>query len=143
LTGIRGLSQRVNGKLIPEIGEVVEAALNLPDSQLPAKVESGTSASIGILGQFLTTSLNLVCHELRVSPALVATSQEIRNLAAWQMGQSNEEAAPGLLRGWRRHVLTNLFDDVIHGRLVLRVTDPTSPNPVRLERWPPVAESAD
>jgi ribonuclease D len=136
LTAIRGLSQRVNAKLLPEISAVVDAANGLPDSQLPKKISACPSASIGILGQFLTTSLNLVCHEKKIAPGLIATAQEIRNLAAWKMGQPVDDAQPALLSGWRAPLVSELFDDVLSGRAVLRVTDPTSPNPVQLERWP-------
>lgn len=136
LTAIRGLTQRVNAKLLPDIGAVVERARNLPDSELPEKITSGSSASIGILGQFLTTSLNLMCQEEKIAPGLVATSQEIRNLAAWKMGQPVDDQVPRLLQGWRAPLVSDLFDDVLSGRAVLRVADPQAANPVRLENWP-------
>ena len=135
LTAIRGLTQRVSARCIPEIAEVVERTLQLPESKLPEKITSSTSPSIGILGQFLTTSLNLVCHEQKIAPGLVATTQDIRNLAAWKMGLPVDETLPSLLQGWRKDFLSGLFDDVINGRVVLRVQNPKSANPVRLVRW--------
>ncbi|MEQ1904506.1 MAG: hypothetical protein ABL888_10000, partial [Pirellulaceae bacterium] len=59
----------------------------------------------------------------------------IRNLAAWKMGLPVDETLPSLLQGWRKHFLSDLFDDVINGRVVLRVQNPKSANPVRLVRW--------
>lgn len=134
LTAIRGLSQRVSGRLIPEIGEVVARAMSLPDSGLPQKIASSPNPNIGILGQFLTTSLNLVCNERQISPGLVATTQDIRNLAAWKMGLLEGDEEPLLMQGWRREFLADLFDDVINGRVALRVMNPRAPSPVQLVR---------
>ncbi|MEZ6095551.1 MAG: HRDC domain-containing protein [Pirellulaceae bacterium] len=136
LTAIRGLTQRVNARSLPDIGAVVARARALPESQWPAKVNSAPSPSVGILGQILTASLNLLCHEKNIAPGLVATAQEIKNLAAWKMGVSDEPSEPEILSGWRGPFVNELFDDVLKGRVVLRVTDPNSANPVRLEKWP-------
>ncbi len=136
LTAIRGLTQRVNAKLLPAISEVIEATLALPDLSLPDRIPAAPSPSIGILGQFLTTSLNLVCHEKEIAPGLVATAQDIRNLAAWKMGQPVDDTTPSLVTGWRGPLLDELFELVLSGKVALRVVDASSPNPVRLEKWP-------
>lgn len=137
LTAIRGLTQRVSSRHIPELGEVVAKALALPESELPAKLEQLPNPNIGILGQFLTTSLTLICHERRIAPSLVATAQDLRQLAAWKMGLINrQDEKPFLMRGWRREFLADLIEDVIKGRLALRVHNPKSAAPVQLVRWP-------
>lgn len=136
LKAIRGLTQRINERFLVDIAAQVQQALRLPENQLPERGASVPTVSLGLLGQFLATGLGLMCVQQQLAPSLVATTQDIRDLAAWKLGLLRSDEAPYLLSGWRRHVLGDVMDEIIAGKLALRIGDPKSSSPLRLERWP-------
>jgi ribonuclease D len=136
LKAIRGLTQRINERYLPDIAAQIQMALREPEHQLPEKSVSPPTVSLGLLGQFLATGLGLMCVQQQLAPSLVATAQDIRDLAAWKLGLLRSEETPYLLKGWRRQVIGDVMDDIIAGKLALRIADPKSNSPVRLERWP-------
>jgi ribonuclease D len=107
----------------------------LPEKQWPAKPEAQHSVSLGLLGQFLLTSLNLVCVDQQIAPALVASANDIRNIAAKKLGLLRGGSTEATLQGWRQEVVGRLVDDVVSGKVALRVADPHSEQPLRLESW--------
>ncbi len=136
LRDIRGLNYRLNERYLPQISEQVRAALGLPEDQLPKQPDRGPNVQLGLLGQFLTTGLSLVCVEQQLAPSLVATTQDIRELAAWRLGMLSGTQAPALMQGWRREVAGRWVDEMIQGRLALRVMNPKSEHPIGLVPLP-------
>jgi ribonuclease D len=132
---IRGLQQRVSDRYLPVIARQVAIAQGLPEKQWPAKPEAQHSVSLGLLGQFLLTSLNLVCVDQQIAPALVASANDIRNIAAKKLGLLRGGSTEATLQGWRQEVVGRLVDDVVSGKVALRVADPHSEQPLRLESW--------
>ncbi len=138
---IRGLQQRVSERYLPTIARQIGMALELPEKQWPAKPSVPHSVSLGLLGQFLTTSLNLVCVDQQIAPALVASANDVRNIAARKLGLLRGGSDEPTLQGWREQVVGRLIDDVITGKVALRVADPHSNQPLRLESWQQEPES--
>lgn len=132
LRDIRGLNHRLNARYLPHISEQVRIALRLPEDELPSQPERAPNLQLGLLGQFLTTGLALVCAEQRLSPGLVATAQDVRELAAWRLGLLKSQTTPILLEGWRNEVAGKWVDQMIQGKLGLRVLDPNSEHPIGL-----------
>lgn len=139
---IRGLQQRVADRYLAAIARQVSIAQELPEKQWPAKPDVQHSVSLGLLGQFLLTSLNLVCVDQQIAPALVASANDIRNIAAKKLGLLRRGSAESALEGWRQDVVGRLVDDVISGKVALRVADPHSEQPLRLESWQQEPDSA-
>lgn len=141
LKEIRGLQQRVSERYLPAIARQVGLGLELPEKQWPAKPPAQHSVSLGLLGQFLTTSLNLVCVDHQIAPALVASANDVRSIAARKLGLLRGGSDEPTLQGWREEVVGRLIDDVIGGKVALRVADPHSEQPLRLESWQQEPES--
>lgn len=135
LKDIRGLQQRVSDRYLVPIAQQVQRALELPDHDWPTKLPAQHSVSLGLLGQFLGTSLNLVCVDLQIAPALVASANDVRNIAAAKLGLLRGDSEKPALTGWRAEVVGRLVDDVINGKVAMRVADPHSSQPLRLESW--------
>ena len=136
LKDIRGLQQRVNDRYLTPITVQVKQALDLSDKELPQKAPAQPTLSMGLLGQYLATSLNLVCIEMNLAPALVGSVHEVREIAAAKLGLLRGGDSPPAISGWRQQVLGDLIDDVIGGKVALRVAEPHSSQPLKLERWP-------
>lgn len=135
LKAIRGLTNRVNPRHLPEIGAAVTAALELPDDRLPPRVRLPVTTSLGILGQFLQTGLNLICVREGIAPGLVANAQDVRDLAGRLMGQGDDTEPLLLESGWRREVIGQSFRDLLEGRLALRIARRKGDQPLELVNW--------
>ena len=130
---IRGFENRVARGLTDDISEAIETANALPDSKLPARLERGKSVNLGLVGQFLSTILGVVCRNHKISPSLVGTVQDVRQLAAWRMGQISKDPIPKLARGWRSEIVGEAIEKALDGKLALRVENPKSEHPLAIE----------
>ena len=132
-TSIRGFNNRVAKWLTDDIAEAIETANSLPDSKLPRRINRSKSINLGLVGQFLSTILGVVCQEKKISAILVGTAQELRNYTAWRMGQLPKDPAPKLASGWRSEIIGEAIDGALNGKLALRVKDPDADFPLTIE----------
>jgi ribonuclease D len=90
---------------------------------------------MNILGQFLNTALGSICRSRELAPSLVGTVQDIRDLVAERLGLSEgrDQTPPALTRGWRAEVVGQVIDELLAGKLSIRVHDPLAENPLALE----------
>jgi ribonuclease D len=90
---------------------------------------------VTLIAQFLATALASVCRSKKVAPGLVGTVQDIRDLVAYrlQLESTNEDRLPALARGWRAEVVGRQVDDLLRGKLSIRIADPTSDQPLSFE----------
>ena len=133
---IRGFENRVGRGLTEDISEAIQAGNDIPDKQLPEKLNRSKSVNMGLVGQFLSTMLGVVCRTKRIAPTLVGTTQELKNLAAWRMGQLPKSSKPALSEGWRAEIMGDAIDKALAGKLALRVEDPKSDHPLTIEELP-------
>ncbi len=134
---IRGLSNRVSGKHLPEIVDQVQAAMAIPEADLPEKIRGAPSVNLGILGQFLQTGLNLICVREKIAPGLVANVQDVRDLAGRMLGMLDPEEPLRLDSGWRREIVGTAFSELLSGKLALRVASVNREQPLEIVRWEP------
>jgi ribonuclease D len=133
LKAIRGFENRVSRHLSDDIGKAIERAKNLPDSELPPRIRRNKSANLGLLGQFLTTALKIVCKTESIAPGIVGSADSVRTMAAWKLGMLKLKDPPDLSRGWRAEIVGTLVDRVLDGTYAIRVGDPKSDEPLILE----------
>lgn len=133
LRAIRGFENRVHKNLIEPIADSIKVANGLSDSELPKRLPRGKTMNLGLLGQFLTTALNVVCKTEKIAPSIVGTTQAVRTMAAWRLGMIDLKTEPELATGWRAEVVGQLIDRVLDGTVAIRVDDPRSQHPLQLE----------
>ena len=121
-----------NGTLGP-ISDAIASALELPKSEHPQRLARSKSMSLGLLGQFLTTALNVVCRRSQIAPSLVGTANEVRQMAAWKMGMIKLDKTPDLAEGWRAEIIGQLIEKVLDGKIAIRVDDPKGEMPLIIE----------
>ena len=115
------------------IADAIETALDLPDDQLPKKLERSNNLNLGLLGQFLTTVLSVVCRKQKIAANLVGTAQDLRKLAGWWLGILPKSDTPDLMQGWRAEVVGSVIDQALNGKLALRVDKADAKNPLTIE----------
>ena len=149
ISAVRGFERRDLRKLIPGISQSIERALAIPEEECPRVVRHHRTPQLPVLGQFLFAALGSICRQAELAPALVGTPNDVRDLVAWRSCEESQEEAedhtdhdhhhhhrkpPSLAVGWRAEVVGNLFDDLISGKVSIRITDPLSDHPLVFEQ---------
>jgi ribonuclease D len=123
---------------LPRIASCLEKALSLPEEQLPTKVFREPMPQLPVLGQFLFSALGSICRQNHLSPGLVGTPSDVRELVAYRTGHHECSEPPDLARGWRAQVVADTFDQLLAGKLAIRIQDPLSEHPLVFEPTEPL-----
>jgi ribonuclease D len=132
IRAIRGMERTELQREMHEIADAIDRALKLPESELPQNERREVPNQINVLGQFLSTALTSLCRSLSLAPALVGTPGDVRDLIAFRLGYGDGQP-PALAQGWRAEVVGSLIDDLLSGKLSIRITDPLSDHPLVFE----------
>ncbi len=138
IRAVRGMERGDLQRAIPHLVAAVKRALALPDDQcptLPAQREA--PAQLAVLGQFLVSALASICRAADLAPSIVGTASDVRELIAYRLGMSggNGRGEPPLLaRGWRAQIVGRMIDDLLAGKLAVRIRDPRSDDPLSFEQ---------
>jgi ribonuclease D len=133
IRAVRGLERSELQRLLPKISEHIQLALDLSNQELPQSERRDVPQQVSVLGQFLTTALTSLCRSLGLAPSLVGTASDVRDLVAFRLGFVNDEP-PALACGWRAEVVGTLIEDLLAGKLSIRITDPLSDHPLAFEK---------
>ena len=135
------IRDRVHASALDGISAAIERALKMPKSDHPKRITSTKTINLGLLGQFLTTALNVLCRTEQISSSIVGTAQEVRDVAAMRLGILKLSEKPRLLTGWRAEIVGQLIDQVLDGRVAIRVDDPKSDHPLKMEYIDPESKT--
>ncbi len=133
LKAIRGFENRVSAAMIQPLAEAIDRANALAEHELPPKLPRSKTMNLGLLGQFLTTALKIVCNRENIAAGIVGTAQDIRDLAAWHMKMAPANPKPTLATGWRAKIIGQMIEDMLDGSVAIRVGNPKSSEPLELE----------
>lgn len=134
IRAVRGLEQPAVQRHLPQIAACIQRALQLPEDQLPLPSSTSRVCVSAILNQFFYAALATRCRQLEVAPSLVGTPQDLRDWIAYRLGWTNTPEVPLLAQGWRAELLGSILDDLLMGRLALRIQDPESELPLEMIR---------
>jgi ribonuclease D len=125
-------------RLSSKILDVIVNAKSVPEADLPEPLERPDDGpNLAMVVNVLGAVLNRSCSEHRLSPGIVGTSSDLRDLVRWYLAGQPDAEAPDLARGWRRVVCGDSLLDVLAGRRSIRVTAPGSDDPLTID---PVAD---
>jgi ribonuclease D len=137
IRAIRGMERRNHQKHLPALSETIRQACKLDDADCPptGRRSQTNSPPLNLLSQFLAAALSSLCRSMQLAPSLVGTSQDLRDFVAhrFELVRSSENAPPALAKGWRAEVVGRVLDDLLDGKLSVRVDDPMADNPLRFE----------
>jgi ribonuclease D len=131
----RGMERRDYQKYADEMVEIIRSVEQLPESQLPPRIpQPQLPAQDEVLGRILGLALANRCSELGISMSLVGTTGDLQHVVRWHVFENRQGPVPKLLSGWRKEVCGSLLADVLDGKVLIRVADPRSDNPLRFEQ---------
>jgi ribonuclease D len=135
IRAVRGMERRNLQRSIVDIAEAVALGLEAKPDEIPAKPKRATLPPFNVLGQLLTTVLGDICRSNEVAPMLVGTAQDVRDLIAYRLDLVPETAeVPVLDRGWRGEIVGSVLDDMLAGKLAIRVGQPLDESPLTYEK---------
>lgn len=136
ITAIRGLERGDFRRALPEVAQAIERALALPESDLPKVHRRDSTQHLTLAGQFLSAALSCLCRQQDIAAPLVGTAEDVRELIAWHVagGASSKQPLPALEQGWRAEFVGRKLDDVLSGKVGIRIQDPTSDFPLAFVR---------
>ena len=135
ICAVRGMERRNLQRSIADIAEAVNLGLEASKEKLPPKPRRAALPPFNVLGQLLTTVLGDICRTNEVAPMLVGTAQDVRDLIGYRLNLLGDDAEPPALdRGWRGEIVGNVLDDMLAGKLSIRVGNPTDESPLVYEK---------
>lgn len=127
---VRDFAQSNYAGILEPISDVIRHTMRLPKRELPSLMDHDPSSKMTVLGQLLYSALGTICKQNELAINLVASTSDVRKWALWRIHPELNISQPILDQGWRKHVIGGIFDDLIKGNMVIRVSDPTSDEPL-------------
>lgn len=117
LESIRGVTDKLAGRLYPAVLDAVGRGQEVPDERLPrldSKAKRDISeGAVGLMGALV----RFRAKQNKVAVPLLASREELERLA------SGERDDSPLLSGWRREIVGNDLLELLEGRLSLMIGD--------------------
>jgi ribonuclease D len=140
IRALRGMERGDLVRRLDDLSACIQRALALPEQQCPPRAPREATAQLSVLGQFVFAALGSLCRQSQLAPNLLGGPNDIRDWTNWRTnpGGSGTERSlvghtPRLARGWRAEFVGRLLEDLLAGKLSVRVGDPTSDHPLVLE----------
>ena len=136
LRAVRGMERGDLRQAMPQLSAAIANGLALPDEECPKSVRNDSNSQFALVGQFLSSALGSICRSAHVAPSIVGTTSDVRELIAYRLGarrRADDTSLPVLARGWRAEVVGSVLDDLLAGRLTIRIGDPRSDHPLTFE----------
>ena len=135
IEAVRGMERGDLRRRFGELSAAIQRGLDLPEAECPTRATREHVPELSVLGQFLFAALGSIAREAQLAPNLVGTPSDIRQWMAFRLGRSADKHGnpPQLARGWRADFIGRLFDDLLSGKLSIRVDDPKSDHPLAFE----------
>jgi ribonuclease D len=138
IRALRGMERGDLQRSLGHLAAAVERALALDEASCPTLSSREAPAQLAVLGQFLSSALGSICRAAEIAPSIVGTASDVRDLVAYRLGlaNGNGQAPPLLARGWRAEVVGRTIDDLLSGKVSVRVGDPRSDEPLMFDSIP-------
>ncbi len=132
IRAVRGMERGDLQRRMGEIAAAIQRGLDLPEADRPVRAPRQQVPELSVLGQFLFAALGSICREAQLAPNLVGTPNDIREWIGYRTGRGRGKPGrvPQLAHGWRAEFIGRLFDDLLSGKLSVRVAEPESDHPL-------------
>lgn len=129
IAAVRGFQRNDLAKILPGIAAAVKRALEQAPEEWPSPPSRVAFPQYGVMTPFLHAALGAVCKRKTISQRLVAGPEDIREWIAAELGTLPPEIKPKLAVGWRAGLVGPFLDDLLRGRIALRLNaaDPNAP----------------
>lgn len=130
IRGIRGMQYRNFHDQYEAIASAIQTALDTPDADLPQRARGRARTASPMLSQFLSTSIACISRQHSLAPSIVANSDDVKDLLAYELTPRRGTSTPALLQGWRGEIVGKSFRDLLAGKLAIRIADVDEDQPL-------------
>ena len=131
---LRGMERGDLARRAGDLAASIQRALSMPEEQCPPRTPRESTPQFAVLGQLLFAALGSICRQSQLAPNLVGGPSDIRDWIAGHLSTGPENRRPPQLAcGWRAEFVGRLFEDLLDGKIALRIVDPKSDHPLALE----------
>jgi ribonuclease D len=130
IRALRGLERGDLRESIPEVAGRIAEALALPESECPEFPVVVNLPPMSVTVQFIGAALASLCRRAQIAPSLMGTASDVRDFLADRLKLAKLPQPPQLASGWRGKVIGSTLDDLLTGRLSLRLAHPASEDPL-------------
>ena len=117
------------------LAAAIAVALDVADHDCPRPSVREVPPQISLLGQFISSALTSICRSAQVAPSIVGTASDVRDLVAYELGYHQPNEPPPLLgQGWRAEVVGRLIEELLAGKVSIRISDPHADEPLIFEK---------
>jgi len=133
---LRGMDRPDLRRAHAALAECIRRGTEVPEEKLPqSRHRRQPPPQITMLGQFLASAVASLCHSADLAPSIVGNPTDVRDLIAYRLGYYHaNDLPPALAVGWRAEVMGGVINDLLDGKLAIRITDPRSDEPLSLTR---------
>ncbi len=135
IRAVRGLQRGDLKNKIPQMSRAIAAGLQVPDAECPEMFRGGPPSQVRAMAQFLAAALASICRSRSIAPGLVGSVQDVRDLVAYhlRLEPCDDNKVPALACGWRAEIVGKQIEQLLAGKLAIRITDPGSDEPLSIE----------
>jgi ribonuclease D len=135
IEAVRGLQRGDLMKKIPQMSQAIAAGLQVPDAECPERFRGSPPSQVQAIAQFLAAALASICRSQNISPGLVGSVQDVRELVAYHLSlaTNDDNSQPALAHGWRAEIVGEKIEQLLAGQLAIRIKDPLSDEPLSIE----------
>ena len=131
IKNIRGMERGDLRKVLPEIAASIKAGVECPEGELPvSQPRAEMPPQLNMLGQLLSSALQSICHKSQIATSMVGNPSDVRELIAHRLQLRGHEEPPKLTQSWRAELVGILLEDLLHGKVAVRIDDPRSELPL-------------
>ncbi len=131
IKNIRGMERGDLRKVLPEIAAAIKAGVECPEGELPvSQPRAEMPPQLNMLGQLLSSALQSICHKSQIATSMVGNPSDVRELIAHRLQMRGHEEPPKLTQSWRAELVGILLEDLLHGKVTVRIDDPRSELPL-------------
>ncbi len=146
ISAVRGLQRSDITRQLPQISAAIDRGLDCPESDLPEPPPKQRTQQYTQMVQLLYAGLAMLCQQNGIATNIVATQSDVRELIAGRFGENGAGTPPKNLKlekGWRATIVGRFLDDLLDGKVAIRI-DKKQPNaPLQFIEYSPKFPSAD
>lgn len=131
---IRDFNQSSFTPIIEPIADAVYRAMHLPIKDCPPLMDHDPNCKMAVLGQLLYSALGTICKQNSLACNLVANPSDVRQWALWRLRPDLNLHTPLIEQGWRKSIVGEIFEELLSGKMVIRVAEPASDEPLEFLR---------
>ncbi len=130
IRNIRGMDWRGYSAHYDDISAAIQAALEVPDDQLPRRTRTSRGVISPRLSQVLSTSRACISRQNTLAPSIVGTADDVKEVLGFELDPKEGDKIPSLLTGWRGEIIGKTFRKLLSGHAAIRVADVRKEQPL-------------